>query len=355
MIFMKLNLVLFLCLLVSPRIFAQFTVGSASIVKVGGQLSVGGGLNNASTLTDLSSAQVFLTGGNQTIMTGIPMTVLGLTIDGGGTKTLSGEWTLLRDLVFNRGIVSVSSGKLLYTGSTILQGNPDAYVNGTLFQRGAGVRFFPVGEGTTYMPMSLNDVQDAATEIGVTPVTTRADLELPLDVNSIANRYWQLTASGGTVRSSSASLYFPGSSIDASQQLVVVQADDANGATAVNLGGGIQGDFVTSFVPVTKPVLTLGVGDEVNILIRDLITPYFDDGVNDQLHIVNIEFTVENKVTLMDRWGLVVKQWKNFRNEEAYDFSQFSPGNYICVLEYQLTPEAGTKKMSQMVTILKGN
>lgn len=362
---MKRVLVLFMCCMgVTLNLSAQLRVGSNTTLKINGTIGVNGAITNSSAQTDLSSAHVVLTGTNQTLSTSAPLLVQGLTIDGGGTKTTNGDWTVTRDLNFASGIVSIASGKLLYSGTTTLNGSTNSYVAGTLFQRGAGVRFYPIGTASAYLPMSLNDVRDASAEIGATAFAARANLTLPLDVTDIAsNRYWQLSVSNGLLGASTASLYVPGATVDASQQLVVVEADDADGATAINLGGGSTGDFVTSFTAIAKPVLTIGVGDKVDIRIHDLISPYNADNINDQLHIVNIEYTAVNKVTLLDRWGLVVKQWSNFRNYDdpvnpngdTYDFSRLSPGNYICVLEYQLTPDAPKEKLSQMITVLKGN
>jgi hypothetical protein len=210
--------------------------------------------------------------------------------------------------------------------------------------------------------MSLNNVQDAGTEIKAEVFASGANLTLPQDLSSIAtNRYWQLTPTGGSVNASSASLYVPGSSVDAAPVLVVVQAEDANGATAVNIGGGVSGDFVTSFSAVNKPVLTIGVAEKIDIQIHDLITPFNTDNINDQLKIINVEYVFSNKVSLLDRWGVIVKEWKDFRNyddpnnpnSDGFDFSKLSPGNYICVMEYQLTVDSPSEKISQMVTVLK--
>jgi len=361
---MKRTFVLFMGgVLMTSGLCAQLTVGSSSTVKIKGQISTKGSVSIASAQADLSSTQIFLTGTNQLLSSSAPLVLEGLSVDGGGLKTLNGDWTISRDLVFLQGIVAVNSAKVLYTGATTLTGSTASFFNGTLFQQGAGLRFFPIGVGSTYMPMSLHDVQDAA-EIGVTGFTTGANLTLPLDLKDIAsNRYWQVAVINGSLSTAGASLYVPGSSIDASQQLVVVQADDANGATAINLGGGTTGDFVSSFSPVTKPILTIGIGEKVDLQIHDLISPYNGDDINDQLHIVNVEYTSENKVTLLDRWGVVVKQWTNFRNyddpvnpnNDNFDFSKLSPGNYICVLEYRLTADSPKEEVSHMVTVLRGN
>lgn len=358
------RLSIFLILVCTTGVLAQTTIRSGTEVKVRGQLSTNGFLVNNSDKLDLTEGQLSLTGTNQTLSTSTPLALQTLTIEGGGTKTTQGEWTITNNLIFTEGILAPATGKILYTGTTALSGNTNAYVNGTLSQRGKGLRFFPLGAGTTYMPMALGNVQDESVEIGIKGFTTGPNLTLPLDVSTItSNRYWQITTSGGTFQGSPVSLYVPGSSIDASQKLVVVEADDANGATAINLGGGVTEDFVTSFSTATKPILTIGISEKVDFRILDLITPFNTDNINDQLKILNIEFTFRNKVTLLDRWGVVVKQWNDFRNyddlnnpnTDNFDFGKLGPGNYICILEYQLTADSPEEKLTQMITVLKGN
>jgi hypothetical protein len=361
---MKVNAIIFLIGISSPCLLAQTTINTGSEVKVKGLISTRASLSNGSDQTDFTEAQVNLTGTNQTLTTRSPITIQSLTIEGGGVKTTQGEFIISNALIFTNGIVTPATGKLLYTGATILTGNVGSYVNGTLNQRGTGVRFFPIGVGSTYMPMSLNNIEDGNAEIGVTGFASGVSLTLPATLTAIAsNRYWSVDARGGSVRATSASLYVPGSSIDASQKLVVVEAESASGGTAINLGGGVTDDFVTSFSPATKPILTIGVGEKVDMRIMDLITPFNIDNINDKLKIINIEITYENKVTLLDRWGVLVKEWKNFRNyddadnpnNDGYDFSKLSPGNYICVLEYKLSADAPLEKVNQMISVLKGN
>ncbi len=360
----KLNVIVFLIGISSQGLFAQTTINTGSDMKVKGLITTKGSLSNGSDKTDLSEAQLALTGTNQTLTTRSPITIQSLTVDGGGIKTTQGEFTVTNAIILTSGMVTPATGKLLYTGATELSGNESSFVNGTLYQRGTGVRFFPLGVVSTYMPMSLNNIEDGNSEIGVTGFTAGTNLTLPADLTSIAsNRYWQVDVSGGSLRATSASLYVPGSSIDASQKLVVVEADAANGATAINLGGGVTNDFVTSFSPATKPILTIGIVEKVDMRIMDLITPFTIDDINDKLKILNIEYTFENKVTLLDRWGVPVKEWKNFRNyddstnpnSDGYDFTKLSPGNYICVLEYKLSADAPLEKVNQMISVLKGN
>jgi hypothetical protein len=345
-------------------LLAQTVIRTGSDVSAKGTISTNGSIINNSDKTDLKEAQLNLIGVNQTLSTATPLTLKSLIINGGGTKTTKGDLTITEAFTLTNGIVSPGTGKLLYIGANTLAGNPSSYVSGTLYQRGTGVRAFPIGVGSAYMPMSLNNIEDGNAEIGVTGFTSAANLSLPADINSIArNRTWQVGVTGGSLRATSASLYVPGSSIDASQRLIVVEADDANGATAINLGGGITGDFVTSFSPATKSILTIGITENLEMRILDLITPFNSDNINDKLKIVNIEYTYENKVTLLDRWGVPVREWKNFRNyddpnipnTDSFDFTRLSPGNYICVLEYKLSADAPVAKMNQMISVLKGN
>jgi hypothetical protein len=343
---------------------SQTVIRSGTELKVKGLVSTTGSVFNSSDKTDLREAQLTLTGANQTLSTTSPLTIQELTIEGGGVKTTSGELTVTGNMIFTDGIVTPSTGKILYTGSTTLSSNPASYVNGPFYQRGTGVRYFPTGTGTTYMPMKLIEIEDGNAEIRVTPFATGTSLDLPANLSSLASdRHWEVDVNGGSVRAAGASLYYTGSSIDASQRLVVVEADDVSGATAINLGGGVSGDFVASFSPATKRILTIGIAEKVDMRIMDLITPFNSDNINDQLKIVNIEYTYENKVTLLDRWGVPVKEWSNFRNydnvtnpnTDPFDFTKLSPGNYICVLQYKLSADAPEEKINQMISVLKGN
>lgn len=340
----------------------QLTIGSNSTVKMKGDVSVRGSVTNNSSQTDLSTAHLLFTGSNQTLASTSPVSVAAITIDGAGTKTISGEWTVTRNLTLTQGVVNPGSGKLVYTGGQPLSGSSSSFINGILYQRGNGLRFFPIGVGSAYAPMAFGAITDASNEIGVRVFPSNAGFTLPADVSSIAsNRYWEVT-SGSPIRNSAVSLYVPGSSIDGSQRITVVEGN-AVGGTGANLGGGVVNDFAVSFSPATQPILTLGIAESVDLRINDLITPFNLDDINDKLKIVNVNYTVQNTVTLLDRWGVPVKTWTNFTNyddptnpnTDGFDFSSLSPGNYICVMEYQLAADGPKQTLTQMISVLKGN
>jgi hypothetical protein len=343
---------------------AQITIGSNSTVVIqGDSIAMRGSLNNASRQTNLQNATITLRGSNQTLNSVEPLTINGLIVRGGGTKTVQGEWTVSRNLILNQGTIAIGTGKLVYTGNTLLEGNPNSFVNGILYQRGTGTRFYPIGAGNAYAPMAFGSIQDGNAEIGVQAFASNPGFGLPPDISAVAtNRYWAVTTAGGNFSGTGVSLYYPGSSIDAAQQLTVVESESLGG-TATNLGGGITDDFVVSFEPATKPFLSLGIAETVDIRINDLITPFTADDINDKLKIINIQYTVENTVTIIDRWGVPVKTWKNFTNyddpinpnTDNFDFTRLSPGNYICILEYTLTAGGPKQNQTQMISVLKSN
>jgi hypothetical protein len=94
------------------------------------------------------------------------------------------------------------------------------------------------------------------------------------------------------------------------------------------------------------------------MVISNLLSPYERDGINDDLYIRNIEFTVYNRLTLLDRYGVIIKEWENFKNfndpqrTDYFDISQLPPGNYLCILDYQLPSDQSVNRKTQMVTLL---
>jgi hypothetical protein len=143
---------------------------------------------------------------------------------------------------------------------------------------------------------------------------------------------------------------------------VVVEAS-ATGGEAFNLGSSSTSETtITSSAPFTKSVLAIGASTKIDIRIHDMISPFTADNINDELYIENIGKFPTNTVTLLDRWGVLVKEWTNFTNfndplnpnQDLFNFTRLSPGNYICVVEYE-SPTQGKQKKSQMITVLKIN
>ncbi|MBL7858019.1 MAG: gliding motility-associated C-terminal domain-containing protein [Cyclobacteriaceae bacterium] len=347
---MKSN-VLFFVLLVSSigTLHAQFKINANSIFKAKGTISTNALVNNASAQTNLSEAQLTLLGGDQSVTTSQTILVSTLKIDQGGRKTLSGNWEVNGTLQLVNGIISVgNNAQLLYTGTQTTEGNNNSFVDGYFVLRGSGRKFFPIGTGNVYAPAILEASPDS--EVGMRTVSGDAGVILPEGVSAnFAGHYWEL--SDATNSPVSLSLNGLGSFLDSSRPIVLEAS--APSATAQSLSGTFSGSFVTSIENATQTILVIGKAAEFSLVIHDLITPFTIDAVNDKLTIENIELTSENKVKLLDRWGVVAAEWKNYTNETEYDFSTLSPGNYVCLVEYSYPGESNRLTAKGMVTVLK--
>ena len=327
------------------------TIGGSSVIRVNGKMMVKGSVRNLSMNARLATAEVALTGADQTLTTTAPVEVQTLKVDGGGIKTLQGEWDVTSSLVLTNGRVRVSSGsRLAYRGTEGLVGTPASYIEGVLRIQGTGQLNFPIGTSSTFAPVIIKNY--SGSEIGMEAVAGDAALTLPTGIEShFTGHYWVATQP----TNSPVSLSLNGLSTFLEASVPIVLEAAATGSNATSLSGEVSTDFVTSAQSASQPILAIARSPEFLLVIHDLITPFTADLTNDKLHIENIELTTTNNVRLLDRWGSLVGEWTDFRNDIDYDFQKFSPGNYICIVEY--TVPGSTKKTTAkgLVTILKSN
>jgi len=363
-------------LLCAPKeIIGQIVIGTGTNLSAAATtaLVTSAGITNNSRLADFSNIYLGLAnpGSNTlpTISTSTPVNIHGLAIAGKDGFTLTGSWTINKELRLLGGNIVVPAGAgniLTYAGgSDITTGSTTSYINGLLFSLGTGIRTFPIGNNAGYFPVALGGVKDATTSLGMQVVAGNAGLSpLPAGVTDLfTDHYWQLTVSGGTFSGSSLQLSTTGTdSFLASgplSTLVALEEDTDNNIN--NLGG----TFISPVLSITKPIsakgkiYAIGKSEDVVVAVTKVITPTADDTRNNVLQISNIELYPDNTVTLLDRYGVPVKTWKSFKNytttapeQEGIDFSKLGIGNYICVVEYT-TLSGDKKKVSQMVTVLK--
>jgi hypothetical protein len=272
-------------------------------------------------------------------------------------------------MYFKTGTIEASAAgtKLLYTGSADnISGDEtgtfdDSYVIGPFTVLAGGKNFFPVGTSQLgYTPATLEQ-GNGTDEIAIEAVDGDANFILDESIPEIDHsHYWQITTTDLAGLNTKITLSLNGIPAFNSDYSPVVLQADAIASTPDNLLSVTDGVLITSKKIVTKPVIAIGASVEVNVVIHDIITPFLVDNANDQLYIENIDKFLANKVTLLDRWGVLVKEWTNFTNytdpitpnTDGYDFKKLSPGNYICIVEYG-DPDIGFSKKSQMITVLK--
>lgn len=375
---MKTGFLAFLLVFCSLGVFAQTVVSSNTDFKASAntQITFNNNLVVNSTNADLRNATLALSGTDQTLTNGTSgAIVLGGLIVGqsggqnGGTKGIEGgSWEIMGPMIFNDGVVvpqTSSNGKIAYTkpvgnAGDITVNNSGSYVNGTFYSKGAGTRFFPIGNNSGYFPSQLFSVGQSDIEIGMRVLESNAALNHGTELLDVfEDRYWELidassSLAGPTV---AVSTFQASSFIDPTIATVLV-ASSATSGDAVSLGGAASGDYIVGATGITMNdrVFTLAKisSDQVEVKIHNVVTPFLDNA-NDYLQIENIGIFPDNKVMLLDRWGVKVKEWSGYANvtgdlEPDYDLSNIATGNYICIVEYK--DGSNVKKLSQMVTII---
>jgi hypothetical protein len=366
--------ILTLCLLVlavnqgnGQIVFGAGTTISAANNPVIGVITASNFVNNTSY--DFSTAQLFLAlGGTNQSITG-NVVAKRLLIGGGGTKTVNSNLTVTERINFQNGFLKPASGvKILFTGSHEDFGAPGetSFVEGAFYTNSSGALTFPIGvQGLGYAPAMIESAPGA--EIGIEVVNANPNLtpaSSEVELGAIDNtHYWSVTTADLSAFTSVISLSLNGIGFIGEDLSPVVVEAETIAAEAYSLGSfSADENSVTSASPFTRRILTVGGSTKVDIKIHDLLSPFTADNMNDELYIENIGKFPINTVTLLDRWGVEVKQWKNFTNyndpvnpnQDVFNFTKLTPGNYICVVEYGSATQ-GMRKKSQMITVLKIN
>lgn len=338
-------------------------------------MATDGGISNRSKDADFSEIDITLTGSKGgTLATLNLLRLHGLTVDSDATFTISGNWLISDNFTLTKGKLFVPPGsasagtRLLYSGANdITTGSDISYVDGLFFMAGKGPRTFPIGNADGYFPAVLTNVNEDNVLLGFEvkkgdPAATYTNFsQLPSQVTALfKEHYWERRVRGTDFTGSYVQLSFNGldafTPSDGSMGAPVILEADTLSSPPKSLEGSLSLPFVkSSKLGSTKSaVYAIGKIDKLPVpLVINVITPTADDNKNNVLQIENIDFYPVNTVTLIDRWGVPVKSWSNFKNNAGdYDFGQLAIGNYICVVEYT-TGTGEPKQVSQMISVLK--
>lgn len=354
---MKLRLLLFIISAFVTAANAQLVVSENAVMTGANEpviaVSTSGNLTNAAAYT-FDDTKLYLTlSGNDQQING-EWTVFTLQLSGGNEKVLNGNMTVTNAFVFGEGKLVVNDGaSLTYTGAVenATSAHSQSYVIGPMTQRGGGQKFYPIGTETRYAFIEFSDIREVSEDVTVEAFDgfgmTTSDPSL-----RILDGYWNIEITDPSKINSPVIVPITPDVLAAGEDAVVIQSD---GGLATNLGSipGSDQTQVRSASPVASTVVGVGATTEIDITIHELITPYGSPGVFDQLKIHNLPGFAYNKVTLLDRYGVPLKEWEDYSNDMPTDFFRtLSPGNYICIVEYG--PSKGNvRKKSQMVTVLK--
>lgn len=340
---MKLLLILFL---ISPVItFGQgFFISNSTTVSVGAgsTLSVQGSLINNGTLTNNGSlvmGGVWLNNGTyvpgegritfnstsgEQIINHNAQAFSWLTIDGSGIKKFLADIVVERELILTNGImVAENNSKIIFDESVVITGGSDqSHVQGAIQHSGSGNKLFPIGNGTTYLPVQINGITSATTQVRVSSTELGGSvLPKSSSLKSISDqRYFTVDVVAGSLQNATVMLPVRNeNNLGGSLQAWVVAQASALNDPFTSLGqsdatGSLSTGTVVSAQSPTKPLLAVASADNSGIIVFNAIAPNGFD-LNRYMRIANLP--TPNKVVIFNRWGDKVYEVDNYDDTQV--------------------------------------
>lgn len=247
-----------------------------------------------------------------------------LVISGGGLKKILADMTIEESLTLTDGIIiAENNSKVHFAPSAVITGGSDgAHINASVYQQGTGTKLYPVGNGTTYLPVEINGIATNS-EIGITLTELQAGQTLNTNssLEDISDkRYWAVDVASGSLEGAKIVLPVEGDEgLDAlkNDRFVVAFTDDLDG-DFLSLGRALSSTSsrieseqspATGFVSLAIP------SENQAIVVFNAISPNTDDAVNSFIQIDNLVET--DIVSIYNRWGDLVFEMKNYQNDNV--------------------------------------
>lgn len=247
-----------------------------------------------------------------------------LTISGGGRKLILADITIEDEIILSDGVIErENNARVIINPSAMITGGSDqSHINAPVYHHGSGEKFFPLGNGFVFLPVSLVSIEDPSAFIGIEGIELGGSA-LPkapsLDAIS-AQRYWHIDVAGGSL-SSRIMLPARDEGLPGNFENMVVAESESLTTDFVSAGrssseGTSVNGMVTSDRAVASPLVALAsASDNGSLIVYNAISPN-NDGSNDFLVIGNIEFYPENSFMLFNRWGDKVFEIENYDNAD---------------------------------------
>lgn len=317
------------------------TPGTIVTISAGTTFTIGNALTNDGTLINNGSILIggqWVNNGTYTPGTGAitfnstaPVQVINhnaqafntLTISGGGVKQFLADITINDELVLTDGILESSNNAKINFGatSTFSGGSDAAHIKGTVQRTGQGDLIFPIGNGTTYLPIELID---AGTGTNASVTLHEISNEVLTRDNSITavsdQRYWELSLQGGSLTQSKIKLPANGESFTNLDGVVVAGSTTALGpyeslGNSEFTGTPASGSVLSEDAPIVAFYALAAANSDNSIMVYNAVS-VFEDGKNDYFQIFNIDKYPNSEVRIFNRWGDRVFQMKAYNNDE---------------------------------------
>ena len=247
-----------------------------------------------------------------------------LVISGGGIKLILADLTVVQSLTLTDGVINTQGDhRVRFSPTAVITGGSDAsHITASVYQQGTGTKLFPVGNGTTYLPVEISGITTNS-EIGIT--LTELQAEQTLNTNSSLadisdKRYWVVDLASGSLDGARITLPVEGDEgLDAlkNTEFVLAFSESASG-DFVSLGRGSNSTaaLVQNELTLAAGLVTLALPSEnQSIVVFNAISPNPNDEINNYIHIDNLVET--DVVSIYNRWGDLVFEMKHYDNDDT--------------------------------------
>lgn len=245
-----------------------------------------------------------------------------LVISGGGQKEFLADIFVQSAITLTDGIlVSKNGARIVMDNNVTVTGGSDAsHINGPVERRGTGDWLFPVGNGSTYLPVIIPAVSSASSFgiLTLHELTTGEVLTGDMEVEKMSTkRYWEIVT-GGPISQTSILLPFDDEDDLGGENLIVVASNNSTGPYANVSAAIVPGVVTPGFIPSKPHPIQKYYAVALLLTERDIevfnAVSAGSDGKNDFFTIRNIEFYPENRVTIHNRWGDLVFEMNGYDN-----------------------------------------
>lgn len=247
----------------------------------------------------------------------------------GALRVSGGEKEIITDLFVLRGLqmsdtrLFVSDGYRLHLDEGVdLQYEDGDRVIGDLYMTGNDLTF-PVGTMDLFLPIRLSFPDDQILEIGINARSGALGSSLTKELAELADFHWFMDCPEA-FSSTAVEIGFEQADFLQSMDLASVAfssgiSDSVRNAGNAGYSGTVQKGSVTGLDLISQPYITLARryadSEKPPLNVLNLVTPN-DDGLNDYLHIENIEAYPNSLVSVFDRWGTKIYEGASYNNRD---------------------------------------
>jgi gliding motility-associated-like protein len=250
-----------------------------------------------------------------------------LTIGGTGEKQFLADITIEGELDLQSSVLKSENGaKLILNKDAVVTGGSDqSHVVGPVEAKGTGDWIFPIGNGTTFLPVEIINVTDAnaIATLTLNELTSGDVLTGAVELGKLSSkRYWELVLGAGNLNQSKIKLPLADEDglTDNEDLLIVAGSSTATGpytsfGQSTRTGNLNSGSVTSEQAPTVSFFTVAALTGERGIEVYNGVS-VIQDGQNDLMRIRNIELYPSNIVTVFNRWGDKVFEMSPYDNNQ---------------------------------------